>query len=93
MTETTLQLRIPASLLQYGLGQDEIQRRLVEWLVISLYTDSHITSGKAARLLNITRVDFLALLRSRGVAYINYSDAELNEEFEAAKALGGSPGS
>ncbi len=85
MSETTFQVRIPAPLLQYGLDQSEIQRRLVEWLVLSLFSEGHISSGKAARLLKITRVGFLALLRSRGIAYVDYTANELNEEFEAVK--------
>ena len=87
MTETTFQVRVPSPLLQYGLDQNEIQRRLVEWLVLSLFTEGHVTSGKAARLLNITRVEFLALLRSRGIAYISFTPEELNEEFKATEAL------
>ncbi len=89
MTETTFEVHVPTPLLQYGLDQDEIQRRLVEWLVLSLFIEGHISSGKAARLLNITRVAFLALLRSRGIAYINYTPDELAEEVEAARQLRG----
>jgi predicted HTH domain antitoxin len=40
-----------------------------------------------ARLLNITRVEFLALLRSRGIAYINHTPDELREEFAAVEQL------
>lgn len=87
MTETTFQVRVPSPLLQYGLDQNEVQRRLIEWLVLSLFTEGHISSGKAARLLNITRVEFLALLRSRGIAYVNYTPEELDEEFEAVGKL------
>jgi predicted HTH domain antitoxin len=87
MTEASFQVYVPAPLLQYGFDQNEIQRRLVEWLVLSLFTEGHVSSGKAARLLNITRVGFLALLRSRGVAYINFTPDELNEEFEAVEKL------
>ena len=90
MAETTFQVRVPTPLLQYGLDQDEVQRRVVEWLVLSLFAEGHISSGKAARLLNITRVEFLALLRVRGFAYINSTSDELAEEFEAAK-LGDKP--
>jgi predicted HTH domain antitoxin len=87
MTETTFQVHVPAPLLQYGFDQSTVQRRLIEWLVLSLFTDGHVSSGKAARLLNITRVEFLALLRSRGIAYINYTPEELDEEFEAVEKL------
>lgn len=87
MTETTFQVRVPTPLLQYGFDQAEIERRITEWLVLSLFTEGHISSGKAARLLNMTRVAFLALLRARGIAYINFSPEELAEELEAAKIL------
>ena len=87
MTETTFEVRVPTSLLQYGLGQNEVQHRLIEWLILSLFTEGHISSGRAARLLNIFRIEFLALLRARGIAYINYTPDELAEEFAAAKAL------
>lgn len=87
MTEAVLKIRIPASLLQYGLDKDEIQRRMVEWLVLSLFTEGHISSGKAARLLGVTRVEFLALLRARGIAYINFTPEELAEELASVEAL------
>jgi len=87
MAETTFEVRVPAPLLQYGFDQDEVQRRLVEWLVLSLFTEGHVSSGRAARLLGITRVEFLSLLRSRGISYIHYTPDELREEFEAAEKL------
>ncbi|MEI2421615.1 UPF0175 family protein, partial [Arthrospira platensis SPKY2] len=64
----------------------------LEWLVFSLFKDGHISSGKAARLLELTRVEFLALLRRRGVAYVDYSPTELAEEVAAVRALVIEPG-
>jgi predicted HTH domain antitoxin len=87
MTEATFQVRVPTPLLQYGFDQREIQRRVIEWLILSLFTEGRISSGKVARLLNITRVEFLALLRSRGIAYINHTPDELREEFAAVEQL------
>ena len=49
--------------------------------------EGYISSGKAARLLNTSRIEFLALLRARGIAYINYTPEELEEEFAAVEAL------
>ena len=87
MVETTLQVRVPASLLHLGFDQNEVQRRINEWLVLSLFTEGHISSGKAARLLNLSRIEFLALLRARGIAYINYAPDELADEFDAVNEL------
>ncbi len=87
MAEATFEVRIPAPLLHYGLSQDEIQQRVAEWLVLSLFTEGRISSGKAARLLDISRIEFLTLLRAHGIAYINYTPEELEEEFAAVDTL------
>ena len=87
MLNTTFEVQIPVTLLGLGLDQNEIQRRITEWLVLALFTEGHVSSGKAARLLDISRIDFLALLRARGVAYVNYGPEELAEEFAAVTAL------
>ncbi len=91
MTETTFEVRVPAPLLRFGFDQNEIQRRITEWLVLSLFTEGHISSGKAARLLNLSRIEFLALLRARGIAYINYTADELAEEFAAVEVASQRP--
>ena len=88
MSSTTeLQIHVPTGLLQYGLNQTEIEQRVTEWLVLSLFTEGRISSGKAARLLNISRVAFLSLLRQRGIDYLNYSPDEVAEELAAVEAL------
>ncbi len=46
-----------------------------------------MSSGKAAGLLSMGRIEFLALLKKRGIAYINLSADELDEEFAAIEAL------
>jgi predicted HTH domain antitoxin len=87
MSEAVIEIKIPSPLLRYGIDREEAQRRTTEWLVLSLFTEQRISSGKAARLLSISRVEFLTLLRARGIAYVDYSEDELNEEFAAADAL------
>ena len=81
------QVQLPPSLLQFGLSKDDIQGRITEWVVLLLFSEGRISSGKAARLLNMNRLDFIALLQTRGIAYINYSPEELDEEIETAKRL------
>jgi len=87
MTEETFEVRIPPDLLRFGFTQKSVQQNVREWLVLSLFTDGAISSGKAARLLGISRVEFLALLRRRGIAYIDYTPDELQSEFEAVRQL------
>ena len=87
LAETTFEVRVPVPLVRMGRNQREIQRRLSDWLVLSLFTEGRISSGRAARLLNISRAEFLALLQSHGIAYVNYTPDELAEEFAAVEAL------
>ena len=87
MLDTTLNVRVPNSLLSLGLSQEEIQRRVSEWLVFSLFSEGKISSGKAGKLLGITRLEFIKLLQTRGIAFINFTAEELNEELEAVKKL------
>ena len=87
MQEATFEVRIPASLLEFGFDQDQIQRQVNQWLVFTLFTEGHISSGKGASLLELTRIEFLALLRKHGIAYIDYSPQELADEFKAVDSL------
>ncbi len=87
MKEVIFEVRVQPDLLKFGFSQDKVQRIINEWLVFSLFTDGVISSGKAGKLLGITRIEFLDLLRRRGIAYIDYSPQELDEEFEAVKSL------
>ena len=87
MLETTLNVRVPNNLLSLGLSQEEIQRRISEWLVFSLFSEGKISSGKAGKLLGLTRLEFIELLKTRGIAFVNYSEDELKEELESVKKL------
>lgn len=87
MRESLYEIRVPDSLSQYGFSKKDIQRRFVEWLVFSLFTEGRVSSGKAGQLLGISRIEFLELLRVRGVAYVNFTPEEINEEFTASKSL------
>jgi len=87
MKDTTFEVRVPGPLLEFGFDENEIQRRTVEGLVLSLFAEGRISSGKAARLLKVSRVGFLRLLRRRGIAYVNYTADELADEFAAVDAL------
>jgi len=87
MAETTFSVHVPSNILDLGLSQEDIQRRISEWLVFSLFSDGKISSGKAGKLLGLSRLEFIQLLQTRGIAFINYTDNEIKEEFEAVKNI------
>ncbi len=56
--------------------------------MLSLFVEGRISSGKAASLLTISRVQFLALLQTRGIAYVDYTADEITAELAAVQSLG-----
>lgn len=86
-SSTTLQVQVPGELMAYGFDLADVQRHIAEWLALSLFTEGRISSGKAARLLAMSRIDFFDLLRRRGIAYIDMTAEELADEFEAVRAM------
>jgi predicted HTH domain antitoxin len=52
-----------------------------------LFVENRISSGKAAQLLNISRLDFLALLRRQGIPFVDYTAEEMAEELAAVEKL------
>ena len=43
MTEATFEIQIPTPLLRYGFSRDNVQHRIIEWLVLSLFTEGYIS--------------------------------------------------
>ncbi len=87
MRDAVFEVRIPAELMEFGIQQTDVQQQVLEWLVLSLFKDGHVSSGKAAKLLNRTRGEFLTLLHRRGIAYIDFTPEEIAEEIAAANAI------
>jgi predicted HTH domain antitoxin len=87
MTTTTFEIHISQPLLQFGFNQSKIQQQVEEWLVLSLFTDGRVSSGKAAQLLGMNRLDFIELLHRRGIAFIDYTIEELAQEFAGVYKL------
>jgi predicted HTH domain antitoxin len=78
-------IQVPDFAATYGLEPDEVEQRVRERLVLSLFTEERISSGKAATLLGISRVAFLGLLHRRRIAYLDLSPEELEADLQALK--------
>jgi predicted HTH domain antitoxin len=87
MMERTLSIRVSGSLLDYGVDEKEIGDHVSEWLALKLYTEGEVSSGKAASLLNMTRFEFIRLLKERGIPYPGFTPEELDAEIAAVKNL------
>jgi hypothetical protein len=61
-----------------------------ERIVLDLYRDRQISSGKGAALLGMPRVDFIQWTSRLGIPYFRMSEEELKREFEMAAQLAAS---
>ena len=55
--------------------------------MFSLFSEGKISSGKAGKLLGISRLEFIKLLKIRGISFVNYTEDEIKEELEAVTRL------
>ncbi|TEU14326.1 MAG: UPF0175 family protein [Anaerolineales bacterium] len=85
MQTTTVGITLSEDLLSLGLDKEKIQEEVEKWLVLSLFRQGRISSGKAGSLLGIGRRGFLELLDREGIAYLDYSAEELEEEFRVMR--------
>ena len=69
------ELDLPEGAVDTG-SQAELVQAIKEQTVLRLYSADRITTGEAAEMLGLTRIQFLDLLRSSGVGF----RVELDEE-------------
>ncbi len=87
MTTTSLKIQLPTTLFRFGISSQDVAQRVAEWLVLSLFTEGQVSSGKAGQLLGISRIEFLALLRKYKIPYVDLTEDELVEEWRSVADL------
>lgn len=85
MGSGTVQVEVPAELAQLldPTGAD-VAGRVREALVLQLFHQGAISSGKGAELLGMSKDDFRALLHERGIPYFQQTIAEVLQDAEVA---------
>jgi predicted HTH domain antitoxin len=81
----TLEMQLPEALRELGFGDEEIRRGVPILLVMKRFRQSAISSGKGARVLGITRREFLDRLAREGIAVYDPTDQELNQELQTTQ--------
>lgn len=84
----TITLKVPMpkeTFLTLGLSEREAVEAMKKSFIIELYRKARISSGKAAELLGMRKLDFIKLLAEEGMPYFDYTDEELEEEFRTVR--------
>lgn len=76
-----VEVELPRDLLMaLNIPVTEINQKAREWVALELFRESHISAGKAAEILEITKSQFIDLLNQREIPYLDLSPEELVEE-------------
>ena len=81
----SLTIEIPESvLLQAGASRESLQREGEFWLALRFFQSGRLTSGQAAAMCGMNRVDFLYEAGRLGVPVADLDGDELDRELKAA---------
>jgi hypothetical protein len=81
----TIALEVPEALIwQTGKSEEQVKARAQFLLALKLFELGEITSGQAADLSKITRIEFLARASEHGVAVADLDEVELAKEVARA---------
>src|SRR5438132_1243813 len=82
MTTFTVQLEVPEGLRDLGYSDEEIRLEVPILLVLKRFRQRTISSDTAARILGMSRRDFLELLAREGIPLFDPTPSELEDELK-----------
>jgi predicted HTH domain antitoxin len=89
MSETAVvQVTLPKDFVALLGAQPQASAAVKEYIVLGLFLEDRISGGKAADLLGLTRLGFVALLARKGIPYFRLTADEWAEEVATVRAWG-----
>ena len=88
MSTFTVEVEMPEELRELGYSDAEIQHEIPVLLVLKRFRGGGISSGKAARILGLSRRDFLDLLAKEGIPLYEPTNEQLGDEFKTVERFG-----
>jgi len=87
-TDLTISLNLPRNLLgALNIPESQLPQQILEILALELFRQQRISAGKAAELLNISKLGFVELLAQHQIPYFSETPDELTAEIKAVEDL------
>jgi predicted HTH domain antitoxin len=87
MAVLKVEIELPQNLLAaLGIPESEFGRQAREWVLLELFQEGKISSGKAAEILGLSKAQFLDLLNQRNLPYLDADLKDLEREVAAAES-------
>ena len=65
----------------------ELEKRVRKEAILGLFSDGKIPSGRASRELGLTRLQFMELLKDRGIPAVTYNADDLEQDMATLDRL------
>lgn len=92
MSSRRIRVSLPAQVVQLiDPAGTNVSARVAEALVLELFVEGRISSGKAAELLGISKDTFRELLDERGIPYFQQTIEEVLEDAQVAASARSDP--
>jgi predicted HTH domain antitoxin len=85
MADTTLEIALPSEFISLLGAQPQAAATAREYIVLGLFQEERISGGKAAELLGLTRLGFVALLARKGIPYFRLTADDWAKEVATVK--------
>lgn len=85
MEKEEITITIPSEILSIvAKRRRDIPSRVLEYLILELYRLGEISSGKAAQLLDMERLEFVKFASRLGIPFIDMDKEEIGEDYKHA---------
>ena len=82
-----VEIELPEKLLAaLDVPESELGKQARKWVLLELFQEGKISSGKAAEFLGLSKAQFLDLLNERHLPYLDADPGDLEREIAAAAA-------
>jgi predicted HTH domain antitoxin len=82
-----VKLQIELDVAEESVDKAQLEQHLRAEAILALFADRKIPAGKAARDLGLGRVEFMELLRQRGIPYVVYTVEDLEQDMKTIERL------
>ncbi len=90
--KTVVDIDLPEDIYQtlssHGFSKEVISRESKKLLALKCYKDKILSLGKSAELSGLSMWEFIEFLGENNIPVINYSEEQLDREFESVEELG-----
>ena len=80
-----MKLEVEINVAEGTVDKHELEERVRKEAILALFADRKIPAGQAAHELGLERLDFMELLKQRGIPYVIYTPDDWEADIKAIK--------